>query len=100
MLKSRRSAFTILELLCVVAIISLLIGLLLPAIQKTREAASRIKCANHIKQSSLACLNHETTYGFLPSGGWGYSYLGQPDKGAGAAQPGGWIYSILPFIEQ
>ncbi len=92
--------FTLVELLVVIAIIGILIALLLPAVQTAREAARRMQCANNLKQLGLACLLHEEVHGFLPAGGWGYSWVGDPDQGFGRNQPGGWMFSVLPFIEQ
>lgn len=92
--------FTLVELLVVIAIIGLLMALLLPAVQASREAARRTQCASHLKQFGVAFHNHYDAYGFLPSGGWGHRWLGDPDRGPGIEQPGGWIFHILPFIEQ
>jgi prepilin-type N-terminal cleavage/methylation domain-containing protein len=94
-----RAGFTIVELLVVIAIIGILIALLLPAVQAAREAGRRIQCANHLKQVSLAALEHESHQKHFPTGGWGWDWVGDPDRGFRRHQPGGWVYNILPYLE-
>jgi len=95
-----RPGMTLVELLVVIAIIALLLALLLPAVQSVRESARQVNCANNIRQLAVGALAHENSHGFLPTGGWGFSWVGDPDRGFDQGQPGGWGYNLLPFIEQ
>lgn len=95
-----RFAFTLVELLVVIAIIGILVSLTMPAIQSSRESGRRTQCLNNLKNLGQACLQHHTAQGHFPTGGWGYAWGGDPDRGFGTRQPGGWGYNILPFIEE
>jgi prepilin-type N-terminal cleavage/methylation domain-containing protein len=97
--KSERG-FTLVELLVVIAIIGVLIGLLLPAVQMAREAARRSTCKNNLSQIGKAVLQHVEAQRCFPTGGWGWRWAGDPDRGFTKRQPGGWCYNILPYIEQ
>ena len=96
----RRSGFTLVELLVVITIIGILIGLLLPAVNSAREAGRRTQCQDNLHNMALAILHHESAKKYLPTAGWGYAWTGDPDRGSGIKQPGGWFYCILPYIDQ
>jgi type II secretory pathway pseudopilin PulG len=88
------------ELLVVIAIIGILVALLLPAIQAAREAARRSQCVNHLKQIGTAFLLHESANKFLPPSGTSAWHVGDAMRGHGRKQTGGWMFGILPYIEE
>jgi len=99
--------FTLVELLVVIAIIAILIALILAAAQQARESANRAVCINNLRQMGIAANSHVMLYGHYPTGGWGWGWCGDPNRGANGlstgssspSQPGGWIFNILPFTE-
>jgi prepilin-type N-terminal cleavage/methylation domain-containing protein len=95
-----RLGFTLVELLVVIVIIAVLVSLLLPAVQAARESTRVTQCKNNLKQIGAAASQHIAVHGYFPSGGWGYLWIGDPDRGFGCNQPGGWTYDVLAYLEQ
>ncbi len=94
-----KSGFTLVEMLVVIAIIAAIMGLLLPAVNSARESARQLQCKNNLKQMGLAFQSHHEANGFWPVSGWGFGWMGDPNKGFSRNQPGGWLYNILPYAE-
>jgi hypothetical protein len=91
---------TLVELLVSMAIIAMLMSLALPAVNAAREQGRATTCKNNLRQLALAALLHESAHGYYPSGGWGGAWVGIPGRGLGPRQPGGWVYSILGYLER
>jgi prepilin-type N-terminal cleavage/methylation domain-containing protein/prepilin-type processing-associated H-X9-DG protein len=96
----KHTGFTLIELLVAIAIIGVLLAILLPAVQSIREMSRQVQCANQLKQIGVAVHMHHDAHSQFPTGGWGYRWVGVASRGYGPQQPGGWIYNILPYVEQ
>lgn len=96
----RRTGITLVEVLVVIAIITLLLQLILPAVDSGRESSRNLSCQNNMRQIGLAGQLHLDLHGHFPSGGWSSVWVGDPNRGYGKEQPGGWSYNLLPYMEE
>ena len=94
-MRLKRHGFTLLELLVVIAVIAVLLALLIPAVQRIREAANRVQCANNLKQLGVAAHNYGQTHKRFPYGQFGGAYGKGPDSTAWS-----WTAQLLPYLEQ
>src|SRR5438105_1520441 len=92
-------AFTLIELLVVIAIISVLIALLIPAVQKVREAANRMRCGNNLKQLGIALHSYHDIFGYLSPGGYFLPESGATQNGWWDGDKGSWLVYTLPYME-
>jgi len=100
MARTHRDGFTLVEMLVVIAVISILASLLVPAVQSARESARMNSCRNNIGQLAKGLTQHETSLGYFPSAGWGPQWLGIAERAGDSSQPGGWAFSVLDYIEE
>lgn len=91
-MRDRRSAFTLIELLIVIAVLAIMMGLLIPAVQRVRESASVVRCQNRLKQIGLAVHNFATDHAFIPTEGYGPPTAGSPGGDASA------FFHLLPYL--
>jgi prepilin-type N-terminal cleavage/methylation domain-containing protein len=96
----RLHGLSLIEILVVLVIIALLVQMILPAVQNAREAARRTQCINNLRQLGMAFHEHESAHKRFPSGGWYGNWVGEPERGTGPEQPGGWVFNILDYVEQ
>lgn len=95
-----KTGYTLVETLVAIAIVGSLWSVIVPAIQATRESARMNSCKHNLSQVSKAMLTHESRLGHFVSGGWSPLWLGTADRASGPSQPGGWAFSLLPYLNK
>ncbi len=100
MVGSRQRGIAPVELLDVLGVVGVLAAILLPAIQAARRFVRRLQCQNNVQQQGTAGLADVSLHKRFPTSGWEYLSVGEPNRGFGTGQPGGWIYNVLPFFEE
>lgn len=94
-----RTGVTIVELMVVIAILTILASVTLPAVQRAREVARKTSCRNKLRQCGLALTSFESAHHQFPSDGWGWAWVADASTGRHLDGPGGWVSSVLPQLE-
>ncbi len=94
-----RRAFSLVEMVAVLGVLAFAVSLFAPLILDARDEMRLTQCADNLRRITLACNQHEQVLGFYPSSGWGWLWTGDPDRGFGESQPGGWAYDMVRFSE-
>jgi len=92
--------FSLLEVIVVLGVLGLLLQLLLPALLAGREAARELQCRNHLRQIGNALLLHHDAFERFPSGGWHFTWIGEPERGTDRRQPGSWAFNLLAYLDE
>ncbi len=95
-----RDGVTLIEILVVISIVTLVVSISLPAIHMARESVRDVQCANQLRQLGLSLQTFESAHGQFPTDGWGWTWVGDTNAGHNLDGPGGWIFNVLPFVEQ
>ncbi len=90
--------FTAVELLVALAVVAAIVSLLLPAVRAAQEMNRMNVCRNHVRRLAGAVAEHEAALGYMPSGGWGANWLGSGTLPSDSSQPGGWLFSAIPYL--
>lgn len=93
----RRRGVTMVEALVVLSVVAFAVSLMGPLIVDSVRKSRQTQCANNLREIGLAWSEHEQAQNFLPSSGWGWRWVGDPDRGFGRKQPGGWAYDVARF---
>jgi len=97
---AKKSGWAMIDILAVVGCILMLVQVILLAIQAQREIARKETCKNNLRKIGVACGIHLESTNRFPTGGWGFLWAGDPDRGNDKEQPGGWIFNLLPFLAE
>ena len=94
-----KAGISLVELVMVLAITAFAVSIFAPLVVSARSESRRAECANNLRQIAMAWSEHEQALNFMPSSGWGWRWAGDPDRGFGRHQPGGWAYDVLRFTQ-